>query len=225
MNNYALLVCVFILGAPVYASEPSVEELERWFESDDTAPPKTDNVNEGKLVFLSKIPDKRIPTVINNITITENSLLTGWVTINQCYQDLDPISAVEIVYRYRQMRNLKIKSSKNIHSVRLEGNSVQLNEVNPGAGLCVNLQAQILYLSNESKFELRNGPFERKFLDGYYPLYVQLKIQYPSKKIVFITSEPHASPGFIIREDTNQLIIDTWFEGKLTTKLIFRLKD
>lgn len=211
---------------PVCAdAEPSHEALEKWFESDDQVHPYIDNINEGELHFLPKPPGKRVPTMVNEITISNTSVESGWVNIHQCYEDLDPITAVEVVYRYHKMRNLKINSTENIKKAWVKEQSVQLEEVGQEASLCVSLQARILYKDGEKHFVLRNGPFERKFLDGYFPLHVQLNVQYPDDKLHFMGSKPGAGPGFTVRQTDASISIDAWFEGKLMTELLFEIAD
>jgi len=211
---------------PVCAeAELSHEALESWFESDGQVHPYIDNVSEGELRFLPKPPDKRVPTMVNEITILIASVKTGWVNIHQCYEDLDPITAVEVVYRYRDMRNLKINSTRNIKKAWVEGQSVQLEEVSHEASLCVSLQARNFYKDGEKRFVLRNGPYERKFLDGYYPLHVQLSVQYPVDKLHFMGSKPEPALGFTVRQTDTSVFVDTWFEGKLMTELLFEIAD
>jgi len=223
---------IFLVGilltfvVPVWAdTEPSREELEKWFESDDQEHPYIDNISEGELRFLPRTPGKHVPTMVNKITILNASLETGWVNIHQCHEDLDPIAAVEVVYRYHQMRNLKIHSIKNIKHARVEGQSVQLEDVGKRASLCVSLQARILYKDGKRRFVLRNGPFERRFLDGYYPLHVQLDVHYPADDIRYVGSKPGAIPGFKVRKARASVFVETWFEGKLMTELMFEITD
>jgi len=216
---------LFCLAVPVWASsgEPSAEALEQWFESDEQVLPYVDDVSEGELRFLVKPPDKRTTSISNKIDILNTSIESGWVDIEQCYGDLDPIDAVEVVYRYHNMRNLKILSTENIKKAWVEQQSVQLNEVEKGAKLCVSLQAQIFYKQDGKSFALRNGPFERKFLDGYFPLHVKLRVFFPEKSLRFTDSKPAATPGFTVRRNASSIEIDTWFEGKLTTELFFEV--
>lgn len=218
------LILGILIGFAIHSSvnsEPSREALEKWFESDEQVLPYVDEVSEGELRFLVKPPDKRITLISNEINIHNDSLKTGWVDIHQCYDDLDPIDNVEVVYRYHNMRKLKILSTEKIKKAWVVKQSVQLKEVQKGAKLCVGLQAQILYKQGKQRLALRNGPFERKFLDGYYPLHVTLKIIFPAKKLRFASSKPATTAGFRVRETDNSIEVDTWFEGKLKTELLF----
>jgi len=67
----------------VFANENMTPaELEKWFNEDEPAPPV--QVDEGKLVFLAKLPDKPLLHSINEITIDANSIDNGWVRHAQC---------------------------------------------------------------------------------------------------------------------------------------------
>lgn len=220
-----LVLFLLVITANIYGFEPSAKELEIWFASDDPEPPDFDSVNEGELRFLSRPPAKRTPSVTNNIRIQASSLSNGWVDIDQCYEGLDPINAVEVVYRYNDMRDLKLLSSKNIQAATVDGQTVQLEKVGRNASLCVSLQARIFYKLKEDGFVLRQGPFERRFLDGYYPFHVLLNIVYPGELVSFAGSRPEPAPGFSVKQDVSTVVINAWFEGKLVTELFFTVRD
>ena len=225
MQKLLTVFLIYLSLSVVASNEPSQEALERWFENDDMALPETDKVNEGELQFLLQPPKKRTTSVTNNIKIDYESLKTGWVTIDQCYEQLDPINAVEVVYRYHNMRYLTIHSTSKITKAKVEGQSVQLTEVQKGAKLCVSLEAQIFYRQGNYHFVLRNGPFERRFLDGYYPLHVSLHVTYPANKLQFMGSKPIATRGFDVKQTQGTIEVDAWFEGKLMTELSFMPVD
>jgi hypothetical protein len=46
--------------------------------------------------------------------------------------------------------------------------------VEPGARLCLSAQTRALRNTGNGYFNLVNGPYMRKFLDGYYPMRVTL---------------------------------------------------
>ncbi|MGD8783762.1 MAG: hypothetical protein PVG75_04965 [Thioalkalispiraceae bacterium] len=224
MSRLFIIVSFIFTTLAYAANEPTEEELERWFESDELLPPEFSKVNEGELVFLTKKPDKHVPFIENTIKIDEESIESGWVNIFQCYKGLDPIENVEIVYRYKQQRGLTIHSTNNISSAVVKNNSVQLVGVDKAASLCVSLQARIFYKIAEDTYELRNGPFERRFLDGYYPMHVQLNVAYPEKLIEFVNILPAPEAGYVVETKSNGIFIDAWFEGKLTVALNFTRK-
>jgi len=218
-----LSIFVVPLGA---TEELTPEQLEQWFNDEV----KSDEeralaVNEGELVFLSEPPEKAVHYIENTLIISEDSPDTGWVNLIQCHDNLDAVAASQIVYRYKRMRGLKVDSFEKIKRAWIEGNSVQLEDVKAGAKLCIRADVGILYSNKSGSVILKNGPFHRKFLDGYYPMHVTLKIQYPSDLLQYKNISPEAQPGFSVTRSTNALNIDAWFEGQLRTEVRFTKKS
>lgn len=200
----------------------SPQELEEWFEDDERLHPFDNKSDDGALVFLKTPPAKRTPHSRNLLTIPPHALQSGWVEIDQCHEQLDPISAVEIVYRYKQMRGLRITRYTHIGKVWVDGQSIQLEDVEKGAMLCMQAEARILYKQTDGRFILRNGPFQRRFLDSYFPLHVTLTIRYPGHLLHFSTITPAARPGFVVKKENASVHIDSWFEGRLMVEIEFR---
>ena len=96
-----------------------------------------------------------------------------------------------------------------------------MEDIQRGARLCIKADVGILYSNNENGAVLKNGPFHRKFLDGYYPMRVSLKIRYPGSVLRFENISPEAQPGFSVMQSKNSLEIDAWFEGELRTEVKF----
>ena len=92
------------------------------------------------------------------------------------------------------------------------------------AKLWINADVNILNKKTHNIFNLENGPFRRKFLEGYYPYHVTLKIIDPSALQNLIKTTPESQAGFNIVKYNNQVYIDSYFEGILKTKLIFQLR-
>ena len=207
----------------VAADELTPEQLEQWFEDDERDHPYALTGNDGELVFLPTPPAGRIPHSINILTIEPRSLQSGWVKIEQCHQQLDPIAKVEVVYRYKQMRNLRITSTSHIDKAWVAGQSIQLENVAEEALLCVQMEARILSTQSNGRWLLRNGPFQRRFLDSYYPMHVTLTINYPGEQLSLQEIIPEPTSGFNVKAERGLIQIDTWFEGKLVIELEFRL--
>jgi hypothetical protein len=119
------------------------------------------------------------------------------------------------------MRYLRVESFEGIRRSWIEGNSVQLEDVQRGARLCIRADVGILYLDKEGRAVLRNGPFHRKFLDGYYPMHVSLEITYPDDLLRYENISPVVQPGLSVTQDKNSLYVDAWFEGVLRTEIGF----
>ena len=120
------------------------------------------------------------------------------------------------------MRKLKIKSTKNIKHAYVSKQSVQLEDIQKKARLCVTAEVRNFYQNEDKTFSLVNGPYHRKFLDGYYPYHLSMDIKF-AKNLRFLYSIPKVQAGYDVQQGKNSLKLDTWFEGKLNTEFRFML--
>jgi len=227
MKNYKTIISTVITSffciSLSFDSNSFTAEEEKWLNADDDT--DTSSVNEGQLTFISKPENKKILHSINTLTITQNSINNGWIGLQQCYRHLDKLEQVEITYKYRFMKNLTVVSKKNIKSARVVKQNIELTSIKDNAELCVSADVRIFYQNKDSSFSLVNGPYHRRFLDGFYPYHVTLDIHYPSDKLLFIDSKPAKQKGFVINQFDNRLDINTFFEGILNTEIRFELRQ
>ena len=221
--NLLILIISIVLFTPVISAKEylSPAELEKWFNSDDELP--TSKVNEGQLNFITTNSKKNIFSSVITIKVDQNSIDEGWTTLTQCYSNLDPVPRTAVVYRKNLIKDLKVLSSKNIKSTKVAENKVFLSHVTKNASLCIGASARNFYQNEDKSFSLVNGPYHRKFLDGYYPYHLKLKIHY-SPNLRFLFNLPKEQPGFLLTHNSNSLLIDTVFEGRLKTEFRFNLK-
>ena len=202
---------------------PSPEELQRWFEDDSEQ--RAAEVSEGELRFLPSHPTRAdgrpLPWSDNRLTITAASLADSWVQLEQCHHELDAVAEAQVVYRYKQMRNLRVLSAQHIGAAWVEGNSIQLQDVQRDARLCIAAAVRILHREADGGFRLINGPYHRKFLDGYYPYRVRLEVEYANAGLGYRDVSPAPQPGFQVSHDNDRVNVDAWFEGELTVELRF----
>lgn len=198
---------------PVLAWAASSEE-ELFFKS-------VSDVNEGKLTFLAKAPDKPIHHHHNHIFISDDSLKTGWVRLEQCHRHLDPVPSMQVVYGKDRSRHIRILRSENIGKAWVHENTVQMEQVEPNALLCVHLESQALRADDEGNFQLANGPYMRRFLDGYYPMRVTMDVTLETPKLRFTDVTPPPQMGFSFRDNGRELAYEALFEGRLKTVIRF----
>jgi hypothetical protein len=222
LNIFLLSVSTVILSSSLSARELSQAELEKWFNSDDEHP--SIKVNEGQLNFISLKPEKNIFHSKINIKVDQTSIDHGWTSLTQCYSNLDPIHRTAVVYRKNLIKNLRVVSSKNIKESKVVENKVFLRDVKKDATLCIAATARNFYQNEDKSFSLVNGPYHRRFLDGYYPYHLTLNIRY-SPKLKFKYHIPKAQTGFQVKQKDYALLIDTVFEGRLKTEFRFDLKE
>jgi hypothetical protein len=176
-------------------------------------------VNEGDLVFLDQPPEKAVHHHVNRLSITDTSLADGWVALEQCHHDLDPVPDAEIVYAPGRIRNLRTTRVENIERVEVFDHSVQLKNVDHGSSICIQAETRALSTDGEG-FVLKNGPYMRRFLDGYYPMRVTLQIDYPPDLMIW-SHVPEARDGVRIAKAPGEFSLDAWFEGILRTRIDF----
>jgi len=192
---------------------------EAWFNDDSDL--LIEDVNEGVLNFIAPITGKKILHSEAVLTITDASLEAGWVGLQQCYRNLDPIGETDVVYHYKNIKQLKITSLNNIGEARVNGQTIHLQDVSASAYLCIQAEVQILEQVNDQNFTLSNGPYHLKFLDGYYPYHVTLSIRYPADRLKLTHILPAPQPLFKVIKQPGKFFLDTWFEGVLLIEIKF----
>lgn len=220
-DNYPYLILFLLFWmAGVPADEVMTsEDLEKWFQQEEL--PSTEAVSEGALRFLVEQPIKPVLHSLNVLTVYPTSLDDGWVGLTQCYQNLDPVAESEVVYRYKSMRDLKIVKYKNIGIAEIKGQSIQLKQVQNAAELCASAMVRIFYLNPDGSYSLINGPFHRKFLDGYFPYHLTLEVVYPPSMLKVKYTMPGEQPGFSVKQGAGKLVLNGIFEGILNVEIVF----
>lgn len=217
-----LMLALFLLACAVNspARDYTQQEMDDWFNAPPD--PSAADVNEGELVFLARQPDKPVHHHHNVLILSDQTVLDGWGELRQCHENLDRVPATQIVFREDRVRKLRIVSSHGIEKAWIEGASVQLKQVGPGAKICVALQSRVLYPQPDGTYHISNGPFMRKFLDGYYPMHVSMEVIVKSKKLRFHDITPNQQTGFKVSIQPKLVLFDAWFEGRLNTLIRFK---
>ncbi|MEE9343591.1 MAG: hypothetical protein V3V12_08175 [Gammaproteobacteria bacterium] len=211
--TYALLFALLSSVAVAFETE-----RDSWPDSPQA---DIDAVSNGELNFKSLSPTTPVHHLHNQIKITAESLSTGWVHLHQCHEHLDSVSAVQITFNSDRVKNLTVKHSKNIGRAWVEGSNVELESVGKSASICIDADTRTLTEANSGQFILRNGPFMRRFLDGYYPMRVSFTVTVPETKLELLAISPSPQPGLSLLQTGNTVYIDALFEGKLNTEIEF----
>lgn len=202
-----------LLLLPAIAAAASSEE-ELFFKG-------VSDVNDGELHFLTRDPGKPVHHHQNHLFLSDDSLATGWVRLEQCHRHLDPVPSMQIVYSKERIRSLTILRSENIGKSWIHENSVQMEQVDHNALICIGAETLALHADGNGSYSLRNGPYMRRFLDGYYPMRVSLDVTLETGKLRFVDITPTPQPGFSLTRDGSKLGYEALFEGKLLTVLRF----
>ncbi len=214
MRRSILVLLTLLLPWATIARPLDVEE--DWFNSKSAA-----DVNEGRLNFLTAPSGKPVHHHQNRIVISPDSLISGWTELDQCHDHLDAVPRAQITFREGYIHDLRVTETRQIGQAWVEGPSIQLRDVQPGARLCLSGKARALRNSGGGYYTLFNGPYMRKFLDGYYPMRVSLELIYPADLLQWIEISPQEQSGFALRQSPGQVSVDTLFEGELRIHVQF----
>jgi hypothetical protein len=216
LSLLGLALCAAVSAFP---QEVSQQELDDWFNDDSSA--RIAAVNEGQLVFLRQRPAKPVHHHHNVITITDATVANGWAELRQCHEHLDRVPATQIVFRAERVRDLDITSRSGISQAWVEGATVQLREIGPDARICLRLLSQVMFKNTDGTYHVNNGPFMRRFLDGYYPMHVSMEVRLRTGKLRYLDITPAETDGFTVQTSKQSVRFDVWFEGRLQTLIRF----
>ncbi len=211
------LLALLLAAAPVHADEHDDADFPDW--TWDDFDPDTDEVNEGELRFLAEPPADAVHHHHNDVSLAARSRIDGWVRLRQCHTQLDEIARAQVLFRAGHIRNLVVTESRNIGRAWVEDNSVQLTDVGKGARLCIDAESLALVANDDGSYNLNNGPFMRRFLDGYYPMRVSSEIELAGSGLRFASITPVRQPGFSVELTANTIRFDALFEGRLQTEI------
>jgi hypothetical protein len=189
-----------------------------WFNDDWED--RVDKLSEGELIWYQGVPEKATSHTSLSISLGEESSQHGWVKIRQCHSGLARVPAAQLVFEGRAVRKLHIENVQNIEQSRIEGDSVQLMGVGPGASICVHSEQQVMHQLDSHHWALISGPFQRRFLDAYYPMLVELEVNWPAEQWRYIRMQPATGP--VVEASTGHLRMQAHFAGRLKTALLFQ---
>ena len=208
---------ILLLVATGVGQAAADNAVEAWLDEPEFDPAL---VNEGELILHTDPPAEPVHAHHNRITLTTDSLRDGWAALYQCHTHMDAVPDAQVVFRPGRIRGLEVASTVAIGQAWVDGHTVQLKSVEHGAELCLRAESRVVTLA-DGGFFVRNGPFMRSFLDGYYPMHVTLEIVLPPGDWQLFGSRPASQPGFEVQYTAGRVTADAWFSGELRTEFHF----
>jgi hypothetical protein len=219
MNIFSLLAAALLatslVAEPAWSTNDETNFDSEWPDDDWSV----EDVNEGELEFLAEPPVEHVHHHDNVMTLARASLDDGWVRLDQCHRNIDKVARAQIVFRSGRIRGLHITASENIGRAWVEDASVQLTDIRQNSRLCLAAETRALSANSDGGYRLNNGPFMRRFLDGYYQMRVSQKIVLADSGLVFSGIRPAVQPRFELEVTKQSILFDAWFEGRLLTEI------
>jgi hypothetical protein len=188
-----------------------------------TLAPADDDIPGRELHFLPALPPQPIHYHHKHLTLSTDSLISGWADHQQCHYRLDPVAALEVVFKKEHVRKLAIRRAEHIGRAWIEDSSVQLQDVGPDAVLCIASESRVVrHDAPSGRYTLNSGPYMRRYLDGYFPLQLTLVVDYPTTLQLDDIQPPELRLHTI--DLPGHLQIDAVFEGQLVINLGFTPK-
>ncbi len=217
------ILCSLLLSwAGGSVAEFSQQQLD-WLDSEDEHPAQV--VNEGRLIFIAARADEPEHHQTMQIKLTEDTITSGWAVVTQCHVNLDRVERLEVLFRQGRVRNLQVVEYRNIRSAEVNGHRVEVQGIMADSRICLRSESRVLWpvgkAADAQAYEMTNGPFMRRFLDGFYPISIAMEVHYPVDRLQLQSVLPVAQPGWEIRYDADRIFLNGRFEGKLVTKLRF----
>ncbi len=222
---FVLPLCLVVVsGGWVSAISASAEQVDQdwpaWVDAEESDRQRIAAVNEGELVFLHEPPPGPVHHHRSRVVITRQSLADGWVLMEQCHESLDRVAEAQIVFSPGRTRALEVLSFHNMDKAFVESNTIQLRGIREASKVCARLETKALHSVGMQIFELQNGPFMRRFLDGYYPLQLSIEIEYP-RHLELVDYAPENQPGCTVSSAPGHVGVKALFEGELRTRFRF----
>jgi hypothetical protein len=218
-------VCLVVLsGGWLSAHSAPTQQADQdwpaWVDAEESQRQRIAAVNEGELVFLQEPPPRPVHHHRSRIVITRQSLADGWVLMEQCHERLDRVAEAQIVFNPGRTRKIEVLSFQHMDTAIVQSNTIQLRGIREASKVCARLETRALHPLGMQTYELRNGPFMRRFLDGYYPLQLSLQVEYPSQ-LELVDYAPENQPGCIVSSTPGVVDVEALFEGELRTRFRF----
>lgn len=177
---------------------------------------------EGELRFLAERPDPGAYHYTSQLTITPDSLSTGVASLQTCHRALDPNGRIVILFNRDRVQDVSITTFTGMADAQVDGNKVELRDVQRGASICIDLRSRVLDEISPGQWRLRAGPLMRRYLDGYLPMQAQLQVQWPAGMLSLVSQEPVNQAGAQLQVRPDGATWDITFAGRLTTLMVLQ---
>jgi hypothetical protein len=205
------LASVLCLSSALVAGD-ELDDLEAlWSIADEPYQPVTRKLEQPAFVHQK------------TLTITASSLDDGWVPNRQCHRNFPLFPSLQISFKEGSVRAMQITERSGVEEAFVEEPTIQMKRTRPETTLCFTSENRTMTFDRDTgEYRMTVGPYYLRLFDGYFPLDVDLTIEYPSGDLRFVGMEPSEVEGAVVEKGDGNVHFTALFEGKL--KLVFRFK-
>lgn len=203
---HSAIFAVALSAVPVLADHN--DELDQLLE-----------IGDEQFVALTEAPPH--PPFVHQKTLTlwPESLSSGWVQNEQCHRQFSPTSALQFVFKRGRIRAIEIIEQHDIGRSWVDGNTVQLEDVSKRSSICFRSENRMLESHPGGDYRIKVGPFFYRFLDGYFPVRVDLRVRFPADRLAL--REVLAEDGVEVTRLTDEVRLSSTFQGILRVEMLF----
>lgn len=174
---------------------------------------------------ISDVDSLDTPPFVHDKTllIEPENLADPWISNQQCHANFPLFPDLQIAFKQDVVRAMRITREENVHETWIEGPTVQMKRTRPETRLCFESENRVFQRDAKSDtFRLRVGPYFLRLFDGYFPVWVKLKIFYPDELLELIGMTPDPVEGAEVHLGAGKILFDNVFEGRLELEFRFR---
>lgn len=210
-RSLSLLITILSFAAGATGADELEEMAALWAIADEPYQPVTREL---------ETPAFRHQKVLS---LNTQSLADGWVPNHQCHANFPLFPSLQISFREGAVRNMEIVEQSGVEEAWVQEPTIQMKRTRPETTLCFESENHTLeYDEFAEEYRMTVGPYYLKLFDGYFPLDVDLTIEYPTRALRYAGMEPAEVEGARVEHQPGRIRFDALFEGKL--KLVFRFK-
>lgn len=158
-----------------------------------------------------------------SLQIEAANLSDPWISNRQCHAHFPLFPSLQITFKADAVRAMRITHRENVEAAWIEAATVQMKQTRPESALCFESENRVFHYDGVSqRYRLRVGPYFLRLFDGYFPLQVELKVQYPYEILELVAMAPDSVEGAEVRLDKGEIYFHNVFEGTLELEFEFK---
>ncbi len=214
MRRALAVVTMLILGCPGSPAK-AADEVDQLLD-----------IGGPRFEPLATAPDEAVFLHAKVLTLTRESLTSGWVGNHQCHRRFAAVPALDVVFPAGAVDAIEILEADGIGQAWSDDQGVYSRHVTPDSRLCFRSRNRLLVRDvGGGGYHMLVGPFFYRFLDGYFPMRMDLTVRYPAALLRSRRVTPDGPPDVEVRHGPGEIRVTSVFRGELWVEFWFEPID